>query len=74
MTTPSSASDYSPIPRKRRGNRRISTATGPLEAEPSLAGLEIRDSAHVRERSDVTDREDRDVWLKAQKPPHHGNS
>lgn len=59
---------YSPVPRKRRGNRRASSSsTGADQAEPRLAGLV---SGKPDERQGGQEEDARARWMKEQRPPH----
>lgn len=60
--------EYSPVPRKRRGNRRATGGSSVGGQEPRLAGLEPLASTQFS----AVDNE-RDAWMKAQKPPHYGS-
>lgn len=59
------------MPKKRRGNRRA-TSAGVVahEPEPILAGLQT-EADFDRSAGIAQEQDERDRWLKEQKPPHH---
>lgn len=60
---------YSATPRRRRGNRRATGGSSFTGAEPKLAGLAPTDAQGEEGNS----RDERDTWLKEQRPPHYQN-
>lgn len=71
MMTPNEGSAYSPIPRRRRGNRRATSGESEFKQEPRLAGLEYSAHPIQRDPAELSEQTERDRWLKEQKPPHH---
>lgn len=71
MTTPNEGNVYSPIPRRRRGNRRATSGGPNFKQEPRLAGLENSAYPIQRDSAELSEQTERDRWLKEQKPPHH---
>ena len=41
-------SGYSPVPKPRRGHRRVSEAGAPAEAEPRIAGVNVPEPGRVQ--------------------------
>ena len=76
-------SGYSPVPKPRRGHRRVSGAGAPAEAEPRIAGVNAPEPGRVqrvkppggRSRQALSaDELARLQWvqeMKEQKPPHY---
>lgn len=60
---------YSATPRRRRGNRRATGGSSFTGAEPKLAGLAPTDAQGGEGNSS----DERDTWLKEQRPPHYQN-
>lgn len=60
---------YSATPRRRRGNRRATGGSSFTGAEPKLAGLAPTDAQGEEGNSS----DERDTWLKEQRPPHYQN-
>lgn len=59
---------YSPVPRKRRGNRRATGGSAFTGTEPKLAGLTPVEQG---ERGHAEAEDARASWLKEQRPPHY---
>lgn len=58
---------YRVVPKKRRGNRRATGGSAFSGEEPQLAGLTQPPATGVPPSSE----DDRDAWLKEQRPPHY---
>lgn len=57
---------YSPVPRRRRGNRRAQGGSAIGGREPRLVGIEVHTPA-----AEISEDEDLATWLKEQRPPHY---
>lgn len=56
---------YSPVPRRRRGNRRAQGGSAIGGEEPRFAGLETPTDRAACEDDELA------TWLKEQRPPHY---
>ena len=77
--------NYSPVPKPRRGNRRVSGGGTVGGAEPRLAGLDPFSgtpaaavpgdrTAHGPSKPLTSEEKERLEWMRQQRPPHWGNN